>query len=333
MESNSDPDGPSTDEDSGDTVVDQPVIAFEIPPEITESQISNVLGADLLTKIQQLAQLIGSDAYGWYTTFHQKRFQYGVHIPLEGIPAFAVHAFVGIDLPLERKVLLAYHAILRHELFHFNVDCMIANWELATGAAVFWKAKERYRQPHGYPALEEGLANAYMLRGFKHRSQPLANSAGAYQALKQFCGRQPKGYRDAARYVKTRGPHGRMDSFFDACCELSVQYQNESEPLWQPPDVLDPLLFYPDLIRIDWTRCPIVILDEHNLRGALGIGVSFFQVITDIEETAVFLKSLQKLDQSLQKRWQASKRRLAQNTSLGSLGFQQWKKDGVDFFR
>ncbi|WP_167106450.1 hypothetical protein [Mycobacterium sp. DL592] len=329
-----DPDaGLDADTDSSDTVVDEPVVVFEIPPQVTESEIHHVLGDDQLTKIEQLAQLSGSDVYGWYTTFHQKRFQYGVHIPFEGILAFALHACADVNVSLERKLHLAYHAILRHELFHFNVDCMIANWELTTGAPVYWNAKERYREPHGYVTLEEGLANAYMLRGFKHRSRPLANSVGAYQALKRFCKRQPEGYRDAEQYVRTRGPYGRMDSFFDASCELSVQYQHESKPLWVPPDhALDTLMFYPDLIHIDWTRCPIIILDEHNLRGALGIGISFFQVITDIKQTEDFSKTLKRLDRSIQKRWQNTVDKLALSTALNGLGFQPWKKDGRECY-
>lgn len=255
-----------------------------------------------------------------------------MHIPFEGILAFAVHAFGGVDVPVDRKVHLAYQAILRHELFHFNVDCMIANWEMATGAPVFWNAQERYRPPHGYVPLEEGLANAYMLRGFRYPSRALADSAGAYEALKQFCKRQPAGYRDASRYVKTRGQYGHVDSFFDACSELSVMYQNESEPSWRPPEALDALIFYPDLIRIDWTRCPILVLDEHGLQAALGISVSYYPVVTDIEETAKFERSLRKLDGSVQKRWQESKDKLALSTSLHSLGFQRWKKDGADCF-
>lgn len=323
--------GPEADADHDETVVDEPAVAFEIPPKATEVDIRHALG-DELPKIEQLAQLSGLDAYGWYTAFHQKRYQYGVHIPLEGILAFAVHAFADVDLTLNRKVELAYHAILRHELFHFNVDCMIANWELATGVAVFWNAKERHRNANGYVPLEEGLANAYMLRGFKHPSRTLANSGGAYQALKRFCERQPDGYRDAARYVKTRGPYLALNSFSDACAELSVTYRHASEPIWRPPEALDALLLYPDLIRIDWTRCPIIILDPHDLQGALGISVSYFQSITDIEETAKFARSLKKLDKTIQKLWQTSMDKLAVSTALNGLGFQPWKLDGPDYY-
>lgn len=70
-----------------------------------------------------------------------------------------------------------FHAVLRHELFHFEVDCMIASWELATGVEVYW-ASRKYRNAAGYNELEEGLANAYMLRGFKYPSRLLGNAPG-----------------------------------------------------------------------------------------------------------------------------------------------------------
>ncbi|SEP87992.1 hypothetical protein SAMN04488583_1338 [Mycobacterium sp. 88mf] len=323
--------GPDADTNSSEAVADEPAVGFEIPPKLTEADVRNALG-DELTKIQQLSQLQALDAYGWYTTFHQKRYQYGVHIPSEGILAFALDAFEDLDLPLARKAQLAFHAILRHELFHFNVDCMIANWELATGAAVFWAAKERHRNEHGYVPLEEALANAYMLRGFKHPSQELAKSGGAYRALKQFCKLQPEGYRDAAQYLKSRGRYLHLNSFFDACCELSVAYRDAATPMWRPPEALDALLFYPDVVRVDWTRCPVIILDELGLLGALGINVGYFRTISGIEETTKFASALKKLDKSIQKRWQENKEKLAVSTSLNSLGFQQWKKDGTDYF-
>lgn len=318
---------------TGGYMADEPFVAFEVPPEVTESDIHRVLGDDRLADIEQLSQIAGLDAYGWYVTFHQKRFQHGVHIPFEGILAFAIHVFRGLDLTFERKVDLSFRAILRHELFHFNVDCMTANWELTTGAAVFWNAKERYRNPHGYVPLEEALANAYMLRGFKYPTRRLAGSGGSYPALKRFCDQLPEGYRDAALYVRTRGQYGALDSYFDSCSELSVAYQQSSAPAWQPLERgIDTLIFYPDLIRIDWTRCPVIILDRHNLRGALGIGISYFQSITDIEETENFSRILKKLDKRLQMRWEASVEKLALSTSFNSLNFQPWKKDGSDYY-
>lgn len=325
------PDAARQSDDEGDYgSVDEPALTFEVPPLLTDADIRKVLGEDRLNEVDRLFQLRGSDAYGWYTTFHQKQVQYGIHIPFEGVLAFVVHAFANVDVPLDRKVELAFHAILRHELFHFNVDCMAANWELATGAAVYWRGKDRYREPLGYVQLEEALANAYMLRGFKNPTRSLSKSGGAYQALKRFCARQPAGYCDGPRYVRTRGNY--FESYFGQCFELSEMYQHESSSTWTSPESLDALIFYPDLIRIDWTRCPIIISDEYGLREALGIGISHFEMVDFIEETDSFAKSVGKLDRRLQNLWATRKQDLARSTALKSLDFKQWKPSGKDVY-
>jgi plasmid maintenance system killer protein len=109
-------------------------------------------------------------------------------------------------------------------------------------------------------------------------------------------------------------------------------YQHESSSTWTSPETLDALIFYPDLIRIDWTRCPVIIVDEHNLRDALGITLSYFEMVKSIEETADFVKSYRKLDRRLQKLWTIRKQDLARSTALKSLDFKQWKTEGSDVY-
>jgi hypothetical protein len=174
--------------------------------------------------------------------------------------------------------------------------------------------------------LEEALANAYMLRGFKHPTRLLANSGGAYQALKSFCGRQPAGYRAGWKYAKTRG------SYFEGCYELSEMYQHASVAPWLSPEALDALIFYPDIVRIDWTRCPLFILDEHGLQRTLGVGISYFDTVEIFEETESFKRLYSKLDRHLQKVWTVRKKDLARSTALKSLDFKQWKKIGPDVY-
>src|SRR6478672_1586961 len=86
--------------------------SFEVPPRTTDADVRGALGQDRLNESDRIFQLRGSDAYGWYRTFHQKRVQYGVHIPFEGILAFVVHALAEVNASLDRKLDLAFHAIL-----------------------------------------------------------------------------------------------------------------------------------------------------------------------------------------------------------------------------
>lgn len=88
---------------------------------------------------------------------------------------------------------------------------------------------------------------------------------------------------------------------------------------------MDTLLLYEDPIRIDWTRCPIVISGRFNLRGLLGIKVERFTAIPEVNETAKYKKSLDKLGQPTRRMWLEQKRRLAHSTSLNSLAFNDGK--------
>ncbi|MGE2727002.1 hypothetical protein [Mycolicibacterium pulveris] len=98
--------------DNPDPTIDDDVIAsdgpagiFEIPPEVTDADIEHVLGQDTLTEMSRLHEIRGSDAYGWYVTFHQRTARHGVHIPLEGALLMAVRVFHHLPIADERNVI------------------------------------------------------------------------------------------------------------------------------------------------------------------------------------------------------------------------------------
>ncbi|KUI27326.1 hypothetical protein [Mycobacterium sp. GA-2829] len=311
--------------DPDEGVTDEPSVVFEVPPSVTDADIRNVLGEDRIEELRQLHQIRGTDALGWYVTFHQRRYQHGVYIPVEGVLWLVLHAFQRVELPVERRIELAFHAILRHELFHFEVDCMTANWELTTGVDVYWNARG-FLNGSGYIEQEEALANAYMLRGFKHPTRSLANSVGTYAALRRFCERQPPVYDHGPKVAKTRG------SYLLECSWLADMYHQVSKTSWHVPHELDTLIFYPNPVRIDWTRCPIIVDDPVHLLQRLGIGISLFRAVEDVEETPKFQSALSKLDPKLQKQWLKRKADLARSTALKSLDFKQWKKAGPNVY-
>lgn len=47
-------------------------------------------------------------------------------------------------------------------------------------------------------------------------------------------------------------------------------------------DEFDTLMLYLNVTQIDWTRCPIILQDRHNLQRLLGINVSFFRTVTSM---------------------------------------------------
>jgi hypothetical protein len=321
------------DDNDENGVSDNPICIFEVPPEVTDQDVESKLG-DELGRLRRLHHMKGTDALGWYVTFHQNAAQFGVHIPIEGIASLAIMALDAVELPIERKLEIAFYAILRHELFHFAADCMAANWELSLGYQVYWSANFNLRNERGYIKLEEALANAYMLRGLRHPIRTLRDSRGSASALKAFCGSQPEGYRDGPSYAVSR------ETYITGCRKLSTSFQHEGERdlergdwQWYVPDtVLDTLIFYPDAIRIDWRRCPIIVYDRLGLLHSLGIGISFFEVISSIIETPAFLKALARLDSRIQNIWHRRKADLARSVRLKGLGFQQWQPGGTDCY-
>ncbi len=241
--------------DGDDEFSDEPSVVFEVPPAVTEAEIDNVLSEHDGGDMKRLEQVRGIDALGWYMTFHQQRYQHGIYIPIKGILVMARDALAGLPVSMERRIELAFHAIFRHELFHFATDCMAANWELVSGREVYWKAKTAYRNAAGYVELEEALANAYMLRGFRWPGGGvLRKSGGGYAALVDYCKRQPAGYDLAPQYAKNRS------GYVGGCQELSAQFQHASvvDPEWAVPPGLDSSQLYPGITRIAWNRCPIL---------------------------------------------------------------------------
>ncbi|WP_232518762.1 hypothetical protein [Mycobacterium intracellulare] len=138
--------GVPPDGEPNDCMSDEPAVIFEVPPSVTDVDILRVLGQERIATLQKLTQIRGVDALGWYVTFHQRKFQIGIHIPVEGILWLVANVLQAVDADVGRKIELAFHAILRHELFHFAADCMTANWELGrvsrfTGLPAFTETK------------------------------------------------------------------------------------------------------------------------------------------------------------------------------------------------
>jgi len=143
--------GPVDDEEAAGTF-ERPAVVFEVPPKVTDAEVFEALG-DGAGELERLVQIEGTDALGSYMTFHQRAAQHGIYVPIEGIVELALSALGGLELTLERRLEIAFHSILRHELFHFEADCMAPNWELATRASVYWWAADEFRDTPGYKDL------------------------------------------------------------------------------------------------------------------------------------------------------------------------------------
>jgi len=313
-----------SDADEAAATSERPVVIFEVRPKVTDAEVFEALGEDSGEVARQLP-IKGTDALGWYVTFHQRAAQHGIYLPIEGVAELALGALGGLELTPERRLEIAFHSILRHELFHFEADCMAANWELATRAAVYWWAADEFRETPGYKDLEEALANAYMLRGLRHPSAVLRDSQGSYDAVKAFCALQPLGYRDGPRYAKSRR------GYAEGCRALSANFADATpDNIGLAVHALDTLMFYPDVFQVNWRRCPILVHDSLGVLEGLGIGIDFFERIERIVETPSFRRSLSKLHVGAI--WNRTKGKAARNLGLNSLGFQKWPAGGADCY-
>ena len=311
-------------------IEDEPVITFEIPPELDERDVRTKLGQHSGSEFEQLVKAHGTDAIGWYFPFHYQIAQHGIYISSKNLLPFALRTFSSkysdnFCEDLAKKLQYAMHAVLRHELFHFAAECMAANWELSTGSACYIRARETLRGPNGYLEDEEALANAYMLRGFRWSSSATRGSR-ATPRLKAFCSRQPSGYNRGSHYV-------RADRYETGCRDLAFQHEKCSTAAWRAPqDSFDSLVLYPNALRIDWRRCPIILADEDNLFSALGIAPRFVDCIPEIGETEKFIKKLRRLSPVYQKKWNSTKSKLARSVHIGGLNFKPWPKGGKDWY-
>jgi hypothetical protein len=84
--------------------VEEPLVVFEVPPQMTDAEIRNTLGDNRIGELQRLHEIRGVDAYGWYLSFHQLSGQYGIYIRFEAIVWLTLQFLQEVDMPFERKV-------------------------------------------------------------------------------------------------------------------------------------------------------------------------------------------------------------------------------------
>jgi hypothetical protein len=86
------------------------------------------------------------------------------------------------------------------------------------------------------------------------------------------------------------------------------------------------------VIRVDWRRCPIIIVDEHQLFEKLAIIPYFIFSIPVIQEMPSFAKQLVALGSRYAELWAATKRKLSHSTKLKGLDFKPWPPRGTDWY-
>jgi hypothetical protein len=310
---------PPTDDEQG--IGADPLIIAELPPEVERDDAAPLISPEDAEEIATRVSVQGTEALGWYVTFHQTAYQWGAYVSADGLRFLAdpIHGVFGrLNLSPRRRIELACQTILRHELMHFAVDYMASQWEIATGSCCFWPAR-KLRDPNlGHAPLEEELANSYMLRGFRFPSA-LLREPGAYRALSDFVSTMPPGYRDCIK--------NDSKSAFEAVLEVqSCDFENCLERTYTAPFPIgfDHLSLYPSLRPIDWRYCTI-LLDIG--RQAVPISLRIITSISMIDESPRFRRSIQQMDNTVRRGWDRAKKKLRISTQIPGLDFKPWKQD------
>jgi hypothetical protein len=148
---------------------------------------------------------------------------------------------------------------------------------------------------------------------------------GRAAALHAFTVLQPKGYRDAHRYVSSPA--------FVAGCEQLARDYIRCIPEYKRGDIpsLDVIGLYRQWPQLDWRYCPVHVLHDTALLKLPALKIDLFRTVEAIEESRVFLSSLARAPLPIQRAWIKVKQQLATDTAIRGLDFKAWerRKDAV----
>jgi hypothetical protein len=136
----------------------------------------------------------------------------------------------------------------------------------------------------------------------------------------------PPGYNRGVEYVASaKYEYGCRDLAFDYHERMGLNR-------FAPRMSFDSLGLYPNSFRIDWRRCPVILVDEDRLFSILGITPRFISAVQSIQETESFQKQLARLGSRYQKLWGATRGKLNRTTALSGLDFKPWHPRGKGWF-
>jgi len=290
----------------------------EIPGSDAGSDFSEMAPSQIFPAIADAVREKGTDALAYYVSFHDIELydsgRWGVYLLESGLVYLAAHfqsahgpvrevldmdtggLCVDGKLPWNVAVEFARLALLHHELFHFETDCVAASWESLLQKPCWALHHDALKESTpSYDMLEEALANAHMFRSIRGKRR------GASKWLRRLIENSPKGYRDALDYAGEQ-------RFREGLGDLCLRYT--SAPMTSAGLV-------PGLCALNFSRlfelefceaylqCPVRLLADAESRGLPSLGLHFIANLPIIEETPKFKKRLSKCPQNIQKEWQS----------------------------
>ena len=105
---------------------------FEYGAEIDVDEMVGALGGPKGNGLKKAILATGLSELGWYMTFHARNVNPGIYIPVSAIFFLITEYFRFLPTDFWTQFKLAFRAIHQHELFHFGIDYMSAQWEAIT---------------------------------------------------------------------------------------------------------------------------------------------------------------------------------------------------------
>lgn len=298
---------------------------FYISPKHDNRKVLLDVASKIDSEYKVLPKLNGIEAYGYYVTFHQTKYQWGIYLPASRILLAAAAMFGELDIDTNTKIQLAKTAILAHEQMHFAMDLTLAQLEFLQNKPIC--SAIRRNAPGKIRDLieeEEGCANAYMLLKLKNIFSRRELSQ-AYKTLTDFVERMPAGYSEGTKIAKSL-------KSFEKSAELLLVENIITARLAEVPTGIPlwPLLSHNLKFNLD--ICPIIEIYDLDNQVLTHFGLNFIGSINEVMESASFNRKLLQLGEAVSKLWVKTKKKLACSTKIHGLDFKPWPLGGDGCF-
>lgn len=285
-------DGGGYDEDVRENVIDK------IKPIISEPNILAEISINDSEELWGSSSVHGIEAIAWYKSFHVSNY-WGIYISYSGLLRYAkkFNSAVGDE---KTCLDLAWDGIMSHESVHYAVDVACARAELIAHLPIYLPGKVLTKSQHGYSIDEERLAEGALLRYFKskksHQNRALSNTdLSVYEIALRNSMRLPKGYAEGYQAATMLNFKGFADKYMSDLINYSLPRPSPAVFEILELSSLMPFRNYRGGYSpgyIDWSECPIYIVDDHQCMRVPGGLMSFLTSINHISESQKFVKKI-----------------------------------------
>ncbi len=305
----------------------------KIKPIFNEDKILRDIVVNDSEEVWGSSNVYGFEAIAWYKSFHVSNF-WGIYISYSGLLRYA-KKFYNLVRDESYALELAWDGIMSHESVHYGIDVACSRLEIITGTPIYLPGKLQANSNYGYSVDEERLAEGALLRYFKSKKyNPYVvqneSSETIYDIALRNSMRLPKGYSEG--FQASTMPKFKFFADKYVSDLISYSLSNPNPKIFEHLELasLMPLQnkrgsYSPGFI--DWSECPIYLVDDHAYTGLPGGTISFLNCISIIQESKNFIK---KIKPNHIENWQITKQKLSNpivNKNSTTLDLKRWPRE------